>query len=82
VGFDTQAAQRELERLFSENSYSIEQAFLNSVGEAYRERDVNSRIASLLVLLEEIDPTELDPELKQKLAELSMRVNRLLEDRP
>jgi ParB/RepB/Spo0J family partition protein len=81
VGFDTQVAQRELERLFSDNSYSIEQAFLNSVGEAYRERDVDFRIASLLVLLEEIDPAELDPELKKKLTELSVRVNRLLEER-
>lgn len=80
VGFDTGKAQRELERLFSINDYSIEQAFSNSVGESYKERDVNSRIASLLVLLEGIDPDELEPELKEKLSELSLRVNLLLED--
>jgi ParB family chromosome partitioning protein len=78
VGFDTNVARRELERVFSQNDYSIEQAYLNSVGELYKERDVNSRIATLLELLEQIDPAELEPELKQKLAELAMRVNRLL----
>lgn len=80
VGFDPAIAEQELKRLFSENNYSIEEAFLRTVGEAYRERDVSSRIATLLTLLENIDPTELEPELKESLAELSKRVNGLLRD--
>jgi ParB family transcriptional regulator, chromosome partitioning protein len=81
VGFDVGLAKQELARVFSPNAYSIEEAFLNSVGEAYRERDVSSRIETLLVLLEEVNPADLEPELKEKLAELSMKVNRLLEVR-
>ncbi len=80
VGFDPAIAKHELRRLFSENDYSIEQAFLKTVGEAYRERDVSSRIATLLALLEDIDPIELDPDLKGSLAELSKRVTGLLRD--
>ena len=80
VGIDLGIAKRELSRVFSSNAYSIEEAFLNSVGEAYKERDVSSRIATLLALLEDVEPADIEPELKQRLAELSMRVNRLLEE--
>lgn len=78
VGFDTKVARREITRVFSPNNYSIEQAYQNSVGELYRERDVNTRITSLLKLLKQITPNDIDFELKQNLAELSLRVHELL----
>jgi ParB family transcriptional regulator, chromosome partitioning protein len=80
VGFDVNVARRELERVFAPNAYSIEEAYRNSVGEIYRERDLSSRITTLLTLLDEIDPEQIEPELRQRLAELVARANRLLEE--
>jgi len=79
VGYDLEAAEKELRRLFTDNDYSIEQAFLNSVGEAYRERDVGSRVSTILNLLEEMDPDELDDDLKAKLLKLFERLKEILQ---
>ena len=65
--------------MFTDNRYSIEDAYNNSVGEAYRERDVSSRIAALLSLLEAIEPDEIDPELKEQLEQLRRYVSQMLE---
>lgn len=79
VGYDTGAAAKELHRLFTDNDYSIEQAFQNSVGEAYKERDVGSRVSTLLNLLEEMEPDELDDDLKEKLSKLFERLKDILQ---
>jgi ParB family transcriptional regulator, chromosome partitioning protein len=78
VGYDRDDAAKQLQRLFTNNSYSIEQAFLNSVGEAYRERDVATRVSTLLSLLEQIDPKDLDADVKKKLEELRRCLVQLL----
>jgi ParB/RepB/Spo0J family partition protein len=79
VGGDVSTARHELERLFQNNRYSIEQAYLNSVGEAYKERDLGTRVVTLLTLLEEIDPAEIEPDLKNKLSELFSCLDKILE---
>jgi ParB family chromosome partitioning protein len=78
VGYDRSDAARQLQKLFADNSYSIQQAFLNSVGEAYKERDVATRVTTLLNLLEQIDPDELESEVKEKLEQLRKRLSELL----
>ena len=78
VGSDSDLAAKELRRLFSDNTYSIEQAFSNSVGEAYKERDVGTRVASLLNLLEEVKADELDDDLKSSLVKLAKRLEEIL----
>jgi ParB family chromosome partitioning protein len=78
VGYDTERARKELVRVFEDNPYSIQEAFLNSVGEAYKERDIETRVGTLLVLLGEVDPAEMDPSLRDKLTELSSIVERLI----
>jgi ParB family chromosome partitioning protein len=78
VGCDAQAASAQLSRLFQDNSYTIQEAFLNSVGEAYRERDVGTRVISLLNLLEGLHPEEIDDELKNKLQQLENRLDAIL----
>ena len=80
VGYDTKAASTQLKKLFQDNRYSIDEAYANSVGEAYKERDVGSRVTSLLALLDEITPEEIDDELKEKLRELQQKLNSLLEE--
>jgi len=79
VGYDTASAAAQLRRLFQDNNYSIEDAFLNSVGEAYKERDVGTRIVSLLSLLEGLEPDDIDDELKAKIKALEERLNAILE---
>lgn len=79
VGYDTASAEDQLRRLFQDNNYSIEDAFLNSVGEAYKERDVGTRIVSLLGLLEGLEPEEIDADLKEKIKALEERLNAILE---
>ncbi len=79
VGYDTRSASKQLQKLFQDNNYSIEDAFLNSVGEAYKERDLGTRITSLLSLLEGLASEEIDDELRAKLEALQQRLNALLE---
>jgi ParB family chromosome partitioning protein len=80
VGYDTKAASTQLKKLFQDNRYSIEEAYANSVGEAYKERDVGSRVTFLLALLDEIKPEDIDDELRQKLTALQQKLSSLLED--
>lgn len=78
VGSDANIAASHLQRLFQNNSYSIADAFQNSVGEAYIERDVGTRVISLLGLLEGLDPEEIDEALKSKLQQLEHRLDAIL----
>lgn len=71
-------AKRELLRLFQNNDYSIEDAYSRSVGEAYLERDIGTRIQTLLNLLDEVDVEELEEDVREKLQELLRRVEGIL----
>jgi ParB/RepB/Spo0J family partition protein len=79
VGFDPEAAAKQLRQLFANNNYSIEDAFLNSVGEAYKERDVGTRVTSLLGILETLEPEDIEGELKEKLQALEKKLAAILE---
>jgi ParB/RepB/Spo0J family partition protein len=79
IGFDPREAAVELRKLFSNNKYSIEEAFLNTVGEAYREKNVETRVSTLLNLLDDIDSEALDAGLRKKLSELFERLNEILQ---
>lgn len=78
VGVKRALAIRELRKLFSDNNYKIEQAYSNSVGEAYVERDLGTKIEGLLSLLDEVDAEELERDVVQKLNTLTERISRLL----
>ncbi len=72
-------ARSVLKKLFQPNDYSIEKAYSDSVSVAYAERDLLSRTNSLLEKLHEIEPFDLDDELKQALRKLMRRISKLLE---
>jgi ParB family transcriptional regulator, chromosome partitioning protein len=74
VGYDPKKAAKELNKLFQPNDYSIEQAYLNSVGEAYKERDIGTRIDSLMTLIDEMDAEDFDDDVKAKLEALGQRI--------
>jgi ParB/RepB/Spo0J family partition protein len=78
VGIDVDVARTELQKLFQDNDYSIDQAYDRSVAEAYVERDIGTRVDGLLGVLNEIELDELDDEVRTKLRELNQFISRLL----
>jgi hypothetical protein len=78
VGGNVVAAEAALRKLFQDNNYKIEQAFKDTVGELYAERDLGTRINSLLGLLDDIDSDELEDNLRVQLEELLSRVEAIL----
>ena len=79
VEADRAAAERALHRLFEKNKYSIERAYQDSVSEAYSERDLLTRVNSLIDQLEDYDVEALDDEVRGALRELVRRAKVLLE---
>lgn len=80
VGYDTKSAAEQLSKLFQRNNYSIEDAYSNSVEYAYKERDVGTRVTSLMSLLSNIDPEEVDGELRNNLKTLRAQITKILEE--
>ena len=78
VGGDVEAAARALKKLFQDNDYKIEQAFNDTVGELYIERDLGTRINSLLGLLAELETADLEDDLRTQLEQLAERVEGIL----
>jgi hypothetical protein len=71
-------AKHALERLFERNDYSIKRAYEDSVSDAYTERDVLSRLDSLIERLREFDPSEVDDDVRSKLQAVIKYAKRLL----
>jgi hypothetical protein len=78
VGGDVDIAAAELRKLFSDNDYKIEEAFANSVGEAYAGRDIGTRISTLLGLLDDVEADELEKPVIRGLKELVDRINDII----
>jgi ParB family chromosome partitioning protein len=80
VGGDPKIAARELRKLFGDNNYKIEQAFTKSVGAEYAERDIATRVTTLLSLLDDLEIDDLEENVKGKLAELVERIKSFLRE--
>ena len=78
VDADQNRARTVLLKLFDRNDYSVEQAYLDSVYNAYSERDLLTRIHSLLERLQTLRENELDDELRASLRQLIHRAIQLL----
>lgn len=78
VSVSQERAARALRKLFDRNQYSIDNAFTDSVSDAYSERDLKTRVESLLERLQSVSSAELDDELREKLKALVERVQSLL----
>jgi len=70
---------RVLKKTFEDNKYSIAAAYQDSVANLYAEKDILSRINSLLERIDDLDPDELDEALRSNLSALSKRITALLE---
>jgi len=78
VDADLEQAQTAIERLVTDPTYSIKEAWEDTVSEAYAERDVVSRIEHLLEKLGEVEGGEIDEDVREKLEELVERANVIL----
>ncbi len=68
-----------LKTLFADNQYSLQTAFQDSVAQLYSEKDILSRIASLEARIEDLEPDELDDDLRSSLRNLDKKIRALLE---
>lgn len=78
VSADPDKALEVLEHLFSPNKYSAEEAYTESVSEAYTERDLMKRLEALVDRLERIDIRSVDSKFRDTLRELLPRLNRIM----
>jgi ParB family transcriptional regulator, chromosome partitioning protein len=79
VNADPVEAQEAIRRLLTEPRYSINDAWTETVSEAYAERDIVTGIDRLLSKLDEIEADELDDDVREKLEELVKRAQAVLE---
>ena len=79
VAVDKQRAANALTELFKDNKYSIQKAFEDSVGSAYEERDLLTRISGLEQQLTTASAEALDNEVIEALTDLRDALNKLLE---
>jgi ParB/RepB/Spo0J family partition protein len=78
VGADASAAEQAIVRLLREPTYTIKQAWDDTVSEAYLERDIVTRIESLLDRLKSVQVSEIDDDVRDKLEELATQIKDLL----
>ena len=79
VGVDPDVARAALDRIFTEPSYPITEAWNQTSADAYAGRDVVSRIENLLARLNDLNIDEVDDDVREKLQELVDRAREILE---
>jgi ParB family transcriptional regulator, chromosome partitioning protein len=79
VDADPAAANQAIKKLLTDPKYSITQAWTDTVAEAYVERDIVTRIETLLSKLQEMKIDDIDEDVREKLEELVKRATAILE---
>jgi ParB/RepB/Spo0J family partition protein len=77
---DKDQARSVLQKLFERNQYSIEEAFEESVSEAYMERDLVALVARIDRLLDQIEPDDVDDAIRNTLTRLIQHAQEILEE--
>ncbi|MCX5825110.1 MAG: ParB/RepB/Spo0J family partition protein [Deltaproteobacteria bacterium] len=80
VGVDRHVAEQSLDHLFNHEHYTIERAFQESVGFAYDERDLLTRVCGLTSYIQHFEQSEIDKEIRKALEELRNEIDKLLEE--
>jgi ParB family chromosome partitioning protein len=78
VGVEESSAAAALRKLFQKNKYSVEDAYNDTVSDAYSEKVILDRIDALLDKLDQFDPEEVDDDLRGRLRALIEKASRLL----
>jgi ParB family transcriptional regulator, chromosome partitioning protein len=80
VSADRSQAVSVLTKLFQANKYSIDDAYRESVSEAYSERDIRTVVSGLLDRLEPLTPNDVDHDLRKSLEKLYKKLRELLRE--
>ena len=80
VHLPRELAEAELKKIFSPNSYSIEESFSKYFASSYQERDLSTTLSSLIQELEFASPEDFDSVTKSKLQALVSIINGLLRE--
>jgi len=78
VHFSIQKAKQALVKVFSQNDYSLREAFEDTVAEAYSEKTLVSKLWVVIERLDELTPDSLDDELSKALIALRKQLRNLL----
>lgn len=78
VKVNQRLAEEALQRVFSPNDYSLQQAFDSTVAEAYSEKTLVSKVWSVVERLDDLTPESIDEELHEALIALRKKVRGLL----
>lgn len=78
AGVDRKQILNVITRFAREHDYSIEQAYQESVADAYAERSTGRKVTDLISIVREIDPDEVDQEIRPLLIELRKELDRIL----
>lgn len=81
VGVDKRKAQTVLEKLFTDNNYSIENAFYDSVEWAYSDRTLEKNIDWLLKYISKYQEVDKSTPLINKFIKLRNEINKIVEDK-
>jgi ParB/RepB/Spo0J family partition protein len=81
VSVDSATASVVIAKVFQKNDYSVEQAYEDSVSEAYSERDLLTRIEGLVEKLDDLVPESMDDALRGALSQLLNRLSAILRQR-
>jgi ParB family chromosome partitioning protein len=71
-------AVRALEKVFSLNSYSLQEAFEDTVAEGYSEKTLVSKVWAVVERLSDLEPESLDSDLSEALLALRKAIRELL----
>src|SRR6266498_2484712 len=69
MGIDAEVAERAIQRLIKDKTYGIDEAFEDTVSGVYAERDIVTRIESLISRLESAPEEAIDDDVREKLEE-------------
>ena len=78
ISVDPATASAVIRKVFQKNEYSVEQAYKDSVSEAYSERDLLTRIEGLVEKLDGLNPESMDDALRGALSQLFYRLSAIL----
>ena len=80
VSVSARAATHALKKLFTDNNYSIDAAFRDSVSEAYSERDIQTNAKALLDQLDSLATGTVGKDVRQVLDRLYRRLGEVLKE--
>lgn len=78
AGADRKRILSVIDRFISDQNYTIEEAYQESVADAYSERSTGKRVTDLITIIRDMSRDDLDEEIRPLLIELQKELDRIL----